>query len=172
MPAEDLWLLLHKADRPWGLLPRPNAVSSSSTIRVRTNTYSVPSRLIGQLVDLRIGAEQITVTHYGHLIQTMPRLVGKKLRMASQRCINSFEQPPNNAEFAGILPRWDASSSHCSFGFEIGSHAALIQNGSHFTSTFADLKQPSRPVPQNGNSRLKVQNAVRNCSDDTGTSIE
>ena len=42
-------------------------VSRSSTINVRTNTYSVPSRLIGQLVDLRIGAEQITVTHHGHL---------------------------------------------------------------------------------------------------------
>ncbi|MEP3477817.1 MAG: hypothetical protein ABJZ55_01080 [Fuerstiella sp.] len=54
-------------------------VSRSSTINVRTNTYSVPSRPIDQLVDLRIGAEQITVTHFGHLIQTMPRLVGKKL---------------------------------------------------------------------------------------------
>jgi hypothetical protein len=77
--------------------------------------------------------------------------------------INSFEQPPNNAEFAGNLPRWDASSSHSSSGLEIGSHAALFQNGSHFTSTFADLKQPGRLVPQNGNLRLKVQNAVRNC---------
>jgi len=53
-------------------------VSRSSTISVRTNTYSVPSRLIGELVDLRIGAEQITVSHHGHAIQTMPRLVGKK----------------------------------------------------------------------------------------------
>ncbi|MCA9047537.1 MAG: hypothetical protein KDA89_02345, partial [Planctomycetaceae bacterium] len=51
-------------------------VGRSSTVRVRTNTYSVPSRLIGQLVDLRIGAEHITVTHHGHVIQTMPRLVG------------------------------------------------------------------------------------------------
>ncbi len=53
-------------------------VSRSSTIQVRTNTYSVPSRLIGQHVDVRVGAEQISVTHRGHLIQTMPRLVGKK----------------------------------------------------------------------------------------------
>jgi Mu transposase, C-terminal domain len=53
-------------------------VSRSSTIQVRTNTYSVPSRLIGQQVDVRVGAEQITVTHQGHLVQTMPRLVGKK----------------------------------------------------------------------------------------------
>jgi len=47
-------------------------VSRSSTIQVRTNTYSVPSRLIGQQVDVRVGAEEITVTHQGHLIQTMP----------------------------------------------------------------------------------------------------
>ena len=53
-------------------------VSKSSTIQVRTNTYSVPSRLIGQYVDLRIAAEEIVVTHQGHVIQTMPRLVGKK----------------------------------------------------------------------------------------------
>jgi len=53
-------------------------VSRSSTIRIRTNTYSVPSRLIDNLVDVRIGAEQITVTHQGHLIQTMPRLIGKR----------------------------------------------------------------------------------------------
>jgi hypothetical protein len=37
-------------------------VSSSSTIRVPTNTYSVRSRLIGQLVDLRSGAEQMPRT--------------------------------------------------------------------------------------------------------------
>ena len=52
-------------------------VSKSSTIQVRTNTYSVPSRLIGQLVDVRVAAEQITVTHQGYVIQIMPRLVGK-----------------------------------------------------------------------------------------------
>ena len=53
-------------------------VSRSSTIQVRTNTYSVPSRLIGQQVNVRVGAEQITVMHHGHVIQTMPRLVGKQ----------------------------------------------------------------------------------------------
>jgi len=53
-------------------------VSRSSTIQVRTNTYSVPSRLIGRQVNVRVGAEQISVTHRGHLVQTMPRLVGKK----------------------------------------------------------------------------------------------
>jgi len=70
-------------------------VSRSSTINVRTNTYSVPSRLIGQLVDLRIGAEQITVTHHGHLIQTMPRLVGKNLAAINYRhLIDSLVRKP------------------------------------------------------------------------------
>ena len=70
-------------------------VSRSSTITVRTNTYSVPSRLIGQLVDLRIAAEQITVTYYGHLIQTMPRLVGKKLAAINYRhIIDSLVRKP------------------------------------------------------------------------------
>ena len=70
-------------------------VSRSSTINVRTNTYSVPSRLIGQLVNLRIGAEQITVTHQGHLIQTMPRIVGKNQAAINYRhIIDSLVRKP------------------------------------------------------------------------------
>jgi hypothetical protein len=70
-------------------------VSRSSTINVRTNTYSVPSRLIGKLVDLRIGAEQITVTHHGHLIQTMPRIVGKNQSAINYRhIIDSLVRKP------------------------------------------------------------------------------
>ena len=53
-------------------------VNSSSTIQVRTNSYSVPSRLIGRKVDVRIEAETILVTYQDHLVQTMPRLFGKK----------------------------------------------------------------------------------------------
>jgi hypothetical protein len=70
-------------------------VSRSSTIRIRTNTYSVPSRLIDNLVDVRIGAEQITVTHQGHLIQTMPRLIGKRLAAINYRhIIDSLVRKP------------------------------------------------------------------------------
>lgn len=70
-------------------------VSRSSTINVRTNTYSVPSRLIGQLVNLRIGAEQITVTHHSHLIQTMPRIVGKNQAAINYRhIIDSLVRKP------------------------------------------------------------------------------
>jgi hypothetical protein len=51
-------------------------VHKSSTIHVRKNVYSVPSRLIGRTVDAKIGAEWIEVTHQGVFIQRMPRLVG------------------------------------------------------------------------------------------------
>ena len=51
-------------------------VHKSSTIRIRKNVYSVPSRLIGRTVDVKIGAEWIEVTHQGVFIQRMPRLVG------------------------------------------------------------------------------------------------
>ena len=70
-------------------------VSSSSTIQVRTNTYSVPSRLIGVKVDVRIGAEQIVVTHQDHHVQTMKRLVGKHGQSINYRhVIDSLVRKP------------------------------------------------------------------------------
>lgn len=70
-------------------------VSKSSTIQVRTNTYSVPSRLIGQKVDVRLGAEQIVVAHQGYHIQTMPRLHGKHGRSINYRhIIDSLVRKP------------------------------------------------------------------------------
>ena len=60
-------------------------VSKSSTINVRANTYSVPSRLIGRKVDARISAETITVTYQGHMIQAMQRLVGKQAASINYR---------------------------------------------------------------------------------------
>ena len=52
------------------------AVGGSSTINVKKNVYSVPSRLINQKVDVRISAEWIDVTHHGIDVQRMPRLIG------------------------------------------------------------------------------------------------
>ena len=70
-------------------------VTKSSTIQVRTNTYSVPSRLIGQPVDVRVAAEQITVTHQGHVVQIMPRLVGKHQAAINYRhIIDSLVRKP------------------------------------------------------------------------------
>ncbi len=70
-------------------------VSKSSTINVRANTYSVPSRLIRCKVDVRISAETITVTYQGHVIQTMQRLVGKQAASINYRhVIDSLVRKP------------------------------------------------------------------------------
>ena len=47
-----------------------------STIRVSNRTYSVPSRLIGVVVDVRLYADHIEVYYKGHLVESMERLHG------------------------------------------------------------------------------------------------
>ena len=117
-------------------------VSRSSTITVRTNTYSVPSRLIGQLVDLRIGAEQITVTHYGHLIQAMPRLVGKKLAAINYRhIIDSLVRKPGafaNYQYreemfptSGFRMAWDSLRSTHSEKVADRMYVQILQLAAH-----------------------------------------
>lgn len=79
-------------------------VSKSSTIQVRTNTYSVPSRLIGRKIDVRIGAEQIEVSYRGHRIQVMQRLFGKKgMSINYRHVIDSLRRKPG--AFAGYRYR-------------------------------------------------------------------
>jgi hypothetical protein len=52
-------------------------VSRGSTIRVKKNVYSVPARLIGAVVEARIGAETIEVWYAGERLQQMERLRGQ-----------------------------------------------------------------------------------------------
>jgi hypothetical protein len=74
-------------------------VAKSSTIRVRTNRYSVPSRLIGQQVDVKISAEFIEVTHQGVFIQRMPRLIGSGSASINYRhVIDSLVRKPGAFE--------------------------------------------------------------------------
>src|SRR5262245_54251469 len=61
-----------------------------STIRVKHNTYSVPARLIGETVDVRIGAEQVEVWYAGALVQTMERLRGQEKHRIDYRHISSW----------------------------------------------------------------------------------
>ncbi len=51
-------------------------VSRGSTIVVKKNTYSVPARLIGEVVEACIGAETIEVWYAGVRVQQMERLRG------------------------------------------------------------------------------------------------
>ncbi len=52
-------------------------VSQGSTIRVAKNVYSVHSRLIGEQVDVRLGAEDLEVWYAQRKVAQMPRLRGE-----------------------------------------------------------------------------------------------
>jgi hypothetical protein len=52
-------------------------VRRTSTIRVKKNAYSIPSRLIGEEVEVRIGMEEIEVWYAQQLVQRLPRLRGQ-----------------------------------------------------------------------------------------------
>ena len=50
----------------------------ASTIRVLNNTYSVPSRLIGEEVEVRVGVEELEVWYGQRCIERLPRLRGQE----------------------------------------------------------------------------------------------
>jgi hypothetical protein len=52
-------------------------VGSGSTIRVQHNVYSVPSRLIGEQVEVRLFAERLEVWYGQQRVETLPRLRGE-----------------------------------------------------------------------------------------------
>ena len=55
----------------------PARVTQGSTIRINYNTYSVPSRLIGEKVDVHIKVECLEVWHGTVLVERLPRLRGR-----------------------------------------------------------------------------------------------
>ncbi|HTE19189.1 MAG TPA: IS21 family transposase, partial [Armatimonadota bacterium] len=52
-------------------------VGPSSTIRVLNNTYSLPSRLIGERVDVRVEIEHLEVWYAQRCVERLPRLRGQ-----------------------------------------------------------------------------------------------
>jgi hypothetical protein len=60
-------------------------VSQGSTIRVSTNTYSVPSRLIGEKVDVHVMAECLEVWLGPVLVEKVPRLRGRNKHAINYR---------------------------------------------------------------------------------------
>jgi len=74
-------------------------VRSSSTIQVKRNTYSVPSRLIGEKVDVVIDADFIEVWYADVEIQRMPRLAGHGKHAINYRhVIDSLVRKPGAFE--------------------------------------------------------------------------
>jgi hypothetical protein len=62
-------------------------VGPSSTIRVSRNTYSVQSRLIGELVDVRLCAEHLEVSYAQRQVEKISRLRGEGKHRVSYRHI-------------------------------------------------------------------------------------
>ena len=60
-------------------------VSQGSTIRIKFNTYSVPSRLIGELVDVHIKVEHLEVWHGSVLVERLPRFRGRNQHKINYR---------------------------------------------------------------------------------------
>ena len=66
-----------------------------STIRVANRTYSVPSRLIGTVVDARVYADHIEVYYKDHLVESMERLHGtREARIDYRHIIGSLVRKP------------------------------------------------------------------------------
>lgn len=63
------------------------AVSRWSLVQIRNNTYSVPSRLIGHSVLVRIQLETLEVYYKDKLVETMPRLRGRNQTSINYRHI-------------------------------------------------------------------------------------
>lgn len=53
------------------------SVGPSSTVRVLNNTYSVPSRLIGETVEVRVDVEHLEVWYAQRCVERLPRLRGQ-----------------------------------------------------------------------------------------------
>jgi hypothetical protein len=60
-------------------------VSQGSTIRIKFNTYSVPGRLIGELVDVHIKVEILEVWSGSVLVERLPRLLGRNKHTINYR---------------------------------------------------------------------------------------
>jgi len=74
-------------------------VGPSSTIRVKKNTYCVDSRLIGELVEVRIYAERIEVWYGQQQIHRLPRLSGHGKHYINYRyIIDSLVRKPGAFE--------------------------------------------------------------------------
>ena len=101
-------------------------VSPGSTIRVQHNVYSVPSRLIGEWAEVRLGAEDLEVWYGQRLIECLPRLRGEyRHRIAYRHIIDWLVRKPG--AFAHYRYRADLfPSSHFRLAYDhLRMHQAL-----------------------------------------------
>jgi hypothetical protein len=74
-------------------------VDAGSTVRVGGNVYSVPSRLIGERVDVHVGAERLEVWYGARRVDELPRLRGRgKPRIEYRHVIDWLVRKPGAFE--------------------------------------------------------------------------
>ena len=74
-------------------------VDSGSTIHVGGNTYSLPSRLIGEKLDVHVGAEILDVWYGARKLDTLPRLRGRgQHRIEYRHVIDWLARKPGTFE--------------------------------------------------------------------------
>jgi hypothetical protein len=74
-------------------------VGVGSTLKVDRNTYSVPSRLIGEMVDVRLCVEDVEVWYAGTLMERQPRLRGRgQVRINYRHVIGCLVRKPGAFE--------------------------------------------------------------------------
>ena len=78
-------------------------VSSYSTVRVKQSSYSVPSRLIGAMVQVQVTEAEVAVRHEGVEIVRYPRTIGHRARIDYRHIIASLARKPG--AFAGYIYR-------------------------------------------------------------------
>lgn len=87
--------------RPVSELPAPEVkqlrtrVSEAGTIRVANNSYSVPSKLVGEQVQVRLSEWTLEVWFAGTCVERMPRLVGRnRAHVQYRHVIDSLLRKP------------------------------------------------------------------------------
>ncbi len=74
-------------------------VGKGSTIRILKNTYSVPSRLIGMRIEVRVHSQKLELFYGQQNIDTIPRIIGKnRHRIDYRHIIHSLIKKPGAFE--------------------------------------------------------------------------
>jgi len=107
-------------------------VGQGSTIRVQKNTYSVPSRLIGTQVEVRVYEERIEVRSAGQLQLVCERLLGsKQAKIDYRHLIHSLIQKPGALERyrhrEALFPSLIFRQAHDALHEELKSWSADLQ---------------------------------------------
>ena len=78
-------------------------VTNGATVRLKQQTYSVPSKLIGLKLDAHLSENQIRFTYEGHEVCQLPRMQGTKPQINYRHVITWLVRKPG--AFRGYLYR-------------------------------------------------------------------